>query len=67
MTDNEADTSKRRHKSGVSRPGIAADATVSTGAMFAARGFSFSTIRTLVIAGVDAGERLLFAREADLL
>jgi hypothetical protein len=35
--------------------------------MFTARGFSFSTIRTLVNAGVDARERLLFAREADLL
>jgi hypothetical protein len=33
--------------------------------MFAARGFSFSTIARH--AGVDAGERLLFAREADML
>jgi hypothetical protein len=39
----------------------------SAGAMFTARGFSHSTIRTLVIGGIDAPERLLFATETDLL
>jgi hypothetical protein len=35
--------------------------------MFTARGFSHSTIKTLVIGGIDAPERLLFATETDLL
>jgi hypothetical protein len=35
-------------------------------AMFTARGFSHSTIKTLVISGIDAPERLLFAKLADL-
>jgi hypothetical protein len=38
----------------------------SARAMFTARGFSYSTIRTLAIAGIDAPERLLFATETDL-
>ena len=42
-------------------------AIFSAGAMFTARGFSHSTIRTLVIGGIDAPERLLFAMETDLL
>ena len=39
----------------------------SVGAMFTARGFSYSTIRALVLTGIDAPERLLFARESELL
>jgi hypothetical protein len=35
-------------------------AIFSAGAMFTARGFSYSTIRTLVVGGIDAPERLLF-------
>jgi hypothetical protein len=42
-------------------------AIFSAGAMFTARGFSNSTIKTLVIGGIDAPERLLFATETDLL
>ena len=42
-------------------------AIFSAGAMFTARGFSYSTIRTLVVGGIDAPERLLFASETDLL
>jgi hypothetical protein len=38
----------------------------SARAMFTARGFSYSTIQTLAIAGIDAPERLLFATETDL-
>src|SRR5580704_12536665 len=37
-----------------------------TGAMFTARGFSRSTIKALVLGGVDAPERLLLADEAEL-
>ena len=42
-------------------------AIVSAGAMFTARGFSYSTIRALVVGGIDAPEHLLFATESDLL
>jgi hypothetical protein len=42
-------------------------AIFSAGAMFTARGFSYSTIRALVVGGIDAPERLLFAAETDLL
>jgi len=42
-------------------------AIFSAGAMFTARGFSYSTIRALVVGGIDAPERLLFATETDLL
>ena len=42
-------------------------AIFSAGAMFTARGFSYSTIRALVVAGIDAPERLLFATDTDLL
>jgi hypothetical protein len=35
--------------------------------MFTARGFSYSTIRALVVGGIDAPERLLFAMKTDLL
>ena len=42
-------------------------AIFSAGAMFTARGFSYSTIRTLVVGGIDAPERLLFAPETELL
>ena len=42
-------------------------AIFSAGAMFTARGFSHSTIKTLVIGGIDAPERLLFAAETDPL
>ena len=42
-------------------------AIFSAGAMFTARGFSYSTIRALVVGGIDAPERLLFATESDLL
>jgi hypothetical protein len=35
--------------------------------LFTARGFSYSTIKALVRAGIDAPERLLFADGADLL
>ena len=34
--------------------------------LFTARGFSYLTIKALVLAGIDAPERLLFADEADL-
>jgi hypothetical protein len=37
------------------------------GGLFASRGFSYSTIKALVVGGIDAPERLLFADEADLL
>jgi hypothetical protein len=37
------------------------------GALFTARGFSHSTIKALVLGGIDAPERLLFANEAELL
>jgi hypothetical protein len=37
------------------------------GALFTARGFSYSTIKVLVRAGIDAPERLLFADGASLL
>ena len=46
--------------------GSSVDVVFSAGAMFTARGFSYSTIRTLAIAGIDAPERLLFATETDL-
>jgi hypothetical protein len=36
------------------------------GGLFTARGFSHSTIRALVVAGIEAPERLLFADDADL-
>jgi hypothetical protein len=57
----------KRHTSGFSvlKPGVGA--MFNAGAMFTARGFSYSTIKTLAIAGIDAPERLLFATEADLL
>jgi hypothetical protein len=42
-------------------------AMFKTGALFTARGFSYSTIKALVRAGLDAPERLLFADGADLL
>jgi hypothetical protein len=35
--------------------------------MFAGRGFSYSTIRALVVSGIDAPERLLSAKDTDLL
>ena len=41
-------------------------ATFKAGALFTARGFSYSTIKALVRAGLDAPERLLFADGADL-
>jgi hypothetical protein len=34
---------------------------------FTSRGFSYSTIKALVVGGIDAPEQLLFADEADLL
>jgi hypothetical protein len=37
-----------------------------TGAMFTARGFSHSSIKALVLGGIDAPERLLFTDEAEL-
>ena len=43
------------------------DAAFKAGALFTARGFSSSTIKALVRAGLDAPERLLFADGADLL
>jgi hypothetical protein len=42
------------------------DTLFRAGALFTARGFSYSTIKALVLAGIDAPERLLFADEADL-
>jgi hypothetical protein len=42
-------------------------AMFKTGAMFTARGFSYSTIKALVRAGLDAPEGLLFTDGADLL
>src|SRR5580704_19077307 len=42
------------------------DELFRTGAMFTARGFSHSTIKALVLGGIDAPERLLFADEAEL-
>src|SRR5579864_5487292 len=41
-------------------------ALFKAGALFTARGFSYSTIKALVRAGIDAPERLLFADGADL-
>jgi hypothetical protein len=41
-------------------------AMFKAGALFTARGFSYSTIKALVVGGIDAPERLLFADEADL-
>ena len=67
MTGNRADATERRDENGVSFFGINVDAVFSAGAMFTARGFSYSTIRTLAMAGIDAPERLLFATETDLL
>ena len=43
------------------------DELFRTGAMFTARGFSRSTIKALVLSGIDAPERLLFADEAELI
>jgi hypothetical protein len=42
------------------------DTLFRAGALFTARGFSYLTIKALVLAGIDAPERLLFADEADL-
>jgi hypothetical protein len=42
------------------------DTLFRAGALFTARGFSYSTIKALVLAGIDAPERLLFADDADL-
>jgi hypothetical protein len=42
-------------------------AMFKAGALFTARGFSYSTIKVLVRAGIDAPERLLFADGASLL
>jgi hypothetical protein len=42
-------------------------AMFKAGALFTARGFSYSTIKALVRAGIYAPERLLFADGADLL
>jgi hypothetical protein len=42
-------------------------AMFKAGALFTARGFSYSTIKALVRAGIDAPERLLFADGANLL
>jgi hypothetical protein len=42
-------------------------ATFKAGASFTARGFSYSTIKALVRAGLDAPERLLVTDRADLL
>jgi hypothetical protein len=46
---------------------IEVDAMFSAGALFTARGFSHATIKALVVGGIDAPERLLFADEIDLL
>jgi hypothetical protein len=42
------------------------DTLFRAGALFTARGFGHSTIKALVLGGIDAPERLLFADEADL-
>ena len=42
------------------------DALFRVGAVFTARGFSHSTIKALVLGGIDAPELLLFMGETDL-
>jgi hypothetical protein len=42
------------------------DTLFRAGALFTSRGFSHPTIKALVLSGIDAPERLLFADEADL-
>jgi hypothetical protein len=58
---------ERSHENSLSIFGTDLGVIFSAGAMFTARGFSHSTIKTLVIGGIDAPERLLFVTEADLL
>jgi hypothetical protein len=58
---------ERRNESRFSILDARVGAGFSVGAMFTARGFSYSTIKMLALAGIDAPERLLFATETDLL
>jgi hypothetical protein len=61
-TRNMRDVSDWRNNFSISE----VDELFRTGAMFTARGFSHSTIKALVLGGIDAPERLLFADEAEL-
>jgi hypothetical protein len=63
MIGKRADAMKRRF----SIFDVSVGAVFSVGAMFTARGFSYPTIKSLTIAGIDAPERLLFVTESDLL
>jgi hypothetical protein len=64
MHTNAMEWQTRRNTFGLSELDV--EAMFRAGALFTARGFSHLTIKTLVVAGIDAPERLLFADEADL-
>ena len=61
------DAMRWRNNSNLSALEIDVGALFRAGALFTARGFSHSTIKALVLGGIDAPERLLFADEAELL
>jgi hypothetical protein len=61
------DTMRWRNNSNISVLEIDVAALFRAGALFTSRGFSHSTIKALVLAGIDAPERLLLADEAELL
>ena len=67
MTRVGVDVMERSNPNGLSIFDGDLGAIFNAGAMFTARGFSYSTIRALVVGGIDAPERLLFATETDLL
>jgi hypothetical protein len=61
------DTMHWRNNSNLSGLEIDVGTLFRAGALFTARGFSHSTIKALVLGGIDAPEHLLFADEAELL
>ena len=67
MTRVGVDVMERSNPNGLSIFDGDLGTVFSAGAMFTARGFSYSTIRALVVGGIDAPERLLFAPETELL
>jgi hypothetical protein len=62
-----ADIVDRLNKSSFSTLDADVGTIFKAGALFTARGFSHSTIKALVLAGIDAPERLLFVDGANLL
>jgi hypothetical protein len=61
------DAMRAPNNSNLGVPEIDVETMFRAGALFTARGFSHSTIKALVLGGIDAPERLLFADEAELL